>query len=326
MEGINKWQRNHTNCKRYWAWVWNSTFSEANIPKQQKFSEKESALIDAEIQKLLGKQVIYESQHEDGEFISPIFLRPKKDGTYRMILNLKSLNKFIKYHHFKMDSLQTVLQMLTPSCYMTSCDLRDAYYCIYVNKKFQKYLKFQWNSKLYAYRACPNGLCLLPRAFTKLLKPVFSALRKEGFESIIYIDDSFQKGISKDVCTLNIMSTVTMLGDLGFIIHPEKSVLVPTQNIVFLGFVLNSNDMTVSLTKEKAQKIKTAVLDFLRARRSTIRDLCKIKGMLVASIPAVSYGKLFYRQLENEKIIALKKSCGDFDSTVFLSPVAKLDL
>ena len=143
------------------------------IPRQQTFSEKESALIDAEIQKLLGKQVIYESQHEDGEFISPIFLRPKKDGTYRMILNLKSLNKFIKYHHFKMDSLLTVLQMLTPSCYMTSCDLRDAYYCIYVNKKFQKYLKFQWNSKLYAYRACPNGLCLLPRAFTKLLKDTF---------------------------------------------------------------------------------------------------------------------------------------------------------
>ena len=117
-----------------------------------------------------------------------------------------------------------------------------------------------------------------------------------------------------------------MLSDLGFIIHSEKSVLVPTQNIVFLGFVLNPIDMTVSLTKEKPQKIKTAILDFLRARRSTIRDLCKIIGMLVASFPAVSYGKLFYRQLENEKIIALKKSCGDFDSTVFLSPVAKLDL
>ena len=114
-----------------------------------------------------------------------------------------------------------------------------------------------------------------------------------------------------------------MLSDLRFIIHPDKSVLVPTQNIVFLGF---SIDMPVSLTKEKAQKIKTAILDFLRVRRSTIRDLCKIIDMLVASFSAVSYGQLFYRQLENEKIIALKKSCGDFDSPAFLSPVAKLDL
>ena len=156
------------------------------------------------------------------------------------------------------------------------------------------------------------------------LSPVFfSALKKEGFESTNYIDDSFQNGISKDMCTLNIISTVTMLSDLGFIIHPDKSVLVPTQNIVFLGF---SIDMPVSLTKEKAQKIKTAILDFLRARRSTICDLCKIIDMLIASFRAVSYGKLLYRKLENEKIIALKKSCGDFDSPVFLSPVAKLDL
>ena len=36
---------------------------------------------------LLHKGVIKHSVHEEGEFISSMFLRPKKDGSYRMILN-----------------------------------------------------------------------------------------------------------------------------------------------------------------------------------------------------------------------------------------------
>ena len=42
----------------------------------------------------------------EGQFISPIFVRPKKNGEYRMILNFKKLNESVEYHHFKMDTLE----------------------------------------------------------------------------------------------------------------------------------------------------------------------------------------------------------------------------
>lgn len=119
-----------------------------NILNKCSFNEKEISAIDAEIQKLLDKGVIVETENENEQFISPIFLRPKKDGKYRLIRNLKYLNQFIQYHHFKMDSLFSVLRMITPGCYMASIDLKDAYYCIPVSKNYQKYLKFYWNSKL----------------------------------------------------------------------------------------------------------------------------------------------------------------------------------
>ena len=45
-------------------------------------------------------------------------LRPKKDGSFRIILNLKDLNTFFRFHHFKVESIH--------SCYMTSIELRDA--------------------------------------------------------------------------------------------------------------------------------------------------------------------------------------------------------
>ena len=60
------------------------------------FNSHQHPIVSAEIAKLLAKGVI----------ISTIFLRPKKDGTHRTILNLKACNEFIAFHHFKMDTLE----------------------------------------------------------------------------------------------------------------------------------------------------------------------------------------------------------------------------
>lgn len=66
-----------------------------NILNQCSFNKKEISAFNAEIQKLLNKRVIVESEYENKQFISPIFLRPKKDGKYRLICNLKYLNQYI---------------------------------------------------------------------------------------------------------------------------------------------------------------------------------------------------------------------------------------
>ena len=70
---------------------------------------------------LLAKGVITPSSHEEGEYISPIFTRAKRDGSFRVILNLKCLNTHVEYHHFN-----TVLHMVKPRCFMASIDLKDA--------------------------------------------------------------------------------------------------------------------------------------------------------------------------------------------------------
>ena len=57
-------------------------------------------VIAMEINKLLTKGVLEVSSPEPGKFVLPIFLRPKQDGSHRMILNLKPLNEFVQNHHF----------------------------------------------------------------------------------------------------------------------------------------------------------------------------------------------------------------------------------
>jgi len=79
------------------------------VPREKKILDlNEQHVTDTEIDKLLAKGVITPSSHEEGEYISPIFTRAKKDGSFRVILNLKCLNIRVQYHHFKMDSLNTV--------------------------------------------------------------------------------------------------------------------------------------------------------------------------------------------------------------------------
>ena len=54
----------------------------------------------------------FNSVHEPDEFILNVFLREKKDGSYRMIFNLKNLNQRVAYHHFKMHTIQTCISLI----------------------------------------------------------------------------------------------------------------------------------------------------------------------------------------------------------------------
>ena len=111
---------------------------QVNLRSNMVHSEIEVQIIDQELSKLLIKGVIRLTTDEQGEFISPIFVRPKKDGTHILILNLKDFNKHVTYHHFEMESLKSSINLMTEGCYMAPVDLRDAYYSVPVAERYQK--------------------------------------------------------------------------------------------------------------------------------------------------------------------------------------------
>ena len=55
-----------------------------------------------------------------------------------MILNLKVLNGFVEYKHFKMEHLNNAILSMTPDCYMGSIDLQDAYYTVPMDESCKK--------------------------------------------------------------------------------------------------------------------------------------------------------------------------------------------
>ena len=138
--------------------------------KNPSFSPEEEVEIQVILEEMLHKQIIRETTHESTEFVSPIFIVKKPDGGTRLILNLKELNEFVKYEHFKMDGIKTIINMVTRNCFMATIDLKDAYYSVAISRLFQKFLKFKWKDKLYCFTCFPNGVGSCPRKFTKLNK------------------------------------------------------------------------------------------------------------------------------------------------------------
>ena len=74
-------------------------------PLQPSRSEGECKLIQREIDSLLLKGAITVAQHSKDEFLSNIFLVPKKTGDLRPVINLKPLNEFVHDIHFKMENI-----------------------------------------------------------------------------------------------------------------------------------------------------------------------------------------------------------------------------
>ena len=154
-----------------------------------------------------------------------------------------------------MDNKNMAARLMTQNCYMASVDLRQAYYMIPMAADHRKFLKFHWNNELLQFTALPNGLACVPRQFTKLWKPVFAKLRQEGHSCLGYIDDSFIVGLDKISCESAVQRMVQIMQELGFIIHPAKSVFSPVQRLTFLGFIFDSVNMTVELEPDKKEKI-----------------------------------------------------------------------
>ena len=214
-----------------------------------KFNETEQKIISKLLDKFEDKGVIVETEHEPGEIFSHIFIRPKSDGTHRLILNLSRLNEHVDKITFKMETLKSALQMTRKGCFFAKIDLKDAFYSVGINNSFRKYLKFEWHGKLYQFTCLPNGFSSASRIFTKVIKPVFAALRKIGHSNVANVDDSLLQSDSYEQCMPNIKDTMELVDAVGLTTHPEKSIIIPTQCIEFVGFL-----STVRLAPRKVQK------------------------------------------------------------------------
>ena len=80
-----------------------------------------------------------------------------------MILNLKALNKFIKYEKFKMDHIEDVLKLVEKDMYLCSLDISNAFHNIFVSEPHQKYLWFEWDGRFYEFKCLAQGATCSPR-------------------------------------------------------------------------------------------------------------------------------------------------------------------
>lgn len=249
----------------------------------------------------------------------------KPNGGQRFILNLKSLNKFIKTKHFKLEDYRTASKLITKDCFMGAIDLKDAYFFIPIKKCHRKFLRFQYADVLYEFNCLPFGLCTAPYVFTKLLKPVCEYLRSHSHTSVIYLDDIFCIGRSFSECNNNIATTKELLETLGFIVNKEKSCLLPTKECKYLGFIFDSKHMIMRLPDSKKLKVKQLLINFLNTNTCKLRQFARFIGLLISVSPAITYSWLYTKDFERYKYLCLLKN-PSYDRVIEIPAYLKKDM
>ena len=208
-------------------------------------SEKQAALLE-KIQELLDKKVIAEAPENALAFHNRVFLRPKRTGGWRLILDVSQLNKFLHWDTFKMDHIAVVRLAAEPGMFTTSVDFSDAYHHIPIRRSHIKFLCFQVGNKRYWYLALPFGLSPAPRIFTVVLRPLKLWARALLMSLFQYLDDWLNLARSASQAREQTLTLVEKCVELGLLVNLQKSELEPKQFIDFLGFTLDFKQEKVS--------------------------------------------------------------------------------
>ncbi|WAR06788.1 hypothetical protein MAR_016746, partial [Mya arenaria] len=134
----------------------------SDIP-QQKYVPKPIKISDDDNTKIRNELIDFWNAPEttNNEFISTIFIRPKKDGRVRVILNLRYFNEhYVEKLHFKMESLRAAINMVRKDCYLASVDLTDAYYSIRIREQDRKYFRFIFEGQKWQFTALNESVTI----------------------------------------------------------------------------------------------------------------------------------------------------------------------
>ena len=302
-----------------------TTHHQPVLPHITKMNAVQNDLVNKEIENMLKKGAIQIVPHIPGEFLSNLFLVGKKDEGHRPIINLKHLNSFIPYQHFKMEGLHMLKDLLQEGDYMCKLDLKDAYFTVPMNRESKKFLRFQWQAILYEFQCLCFGLGPAPLIFTKLMKVPIALLRRLSIRIIIYLDDMLIMAQSRAELLRHRDTVIFLLQHLGFIINLKKSVLTPVQEIGFLGLDINSLDMTLLLPQQKLNSIVSQCQEMLKEQKTTVIKLTQLIGRLSATAQAVLPARLQHRYLQWQQIQAFKYN-NSYQQTVILNQNSQKEL
>ena len=105
---------------------------------------------------------------------------------------------------------------------------------------------------MYQFTCLPNGLSCALRKFTKILKQALATLHTMGHISVTHIDDLYLEGQTYKQCITNVIDKIALFDSLGLVVHLTKSKFTRSQEIVALGFIINSVSMTIRLFPDMA--------------------------------------------------------------------------
>ena len=257
-------------------------------------------------------------------FYSRLFVVWKTSGSWRPVIDLSHLNRFVDTSHFQMETIQSVLLSVRQGDWMASIDLKEAYLQVPIHPSSRHLLRFVFRGKVYQFKALCFGLSTAPQVFTRVMAPVSAILHSMGIRMRRYLDDWLVQSSSRDSLVRDLRTVLGLCHELGIVVNPQKSNLVPSQIVQYLGVVIDSISFRASPSQDRISRLRSTA-DAFRSSASPPASLwLSLLGVLSSLAHLVPGGRLRMRSLQ----LCLHRSWDrlDLQAPVLVSWVCLQDL
>ena len=158
------------------------------MPSYNPSSTKGAALKEATLG-LIAKGAVELAPLPSPGFYSRLFVVWKTSGSWRPVIDLSHLNRFVDVSHFQMETIQSVLLSVRQVDWMAFIGLKEANLQVPVHPDSRHFLRFVSKGHVFQFKVLCFGLSTAPQVFSRVMAPVSAVLHTMGIRMRRYLDD-----------------------------------------------------------------------------------------------------------------------------------------
>ena len=202
--------------------------------------------LQAQLQELLDKGFIRPSYSPWG---APVLFVKKKDGTLRMCIDYRELNKVTIKNKYPLPRIDDLFDQLKGAAVFSKIDLRSGYHQLKIKDSDVPKSAFRTRYGHYEFLVMPFGLTNAPAAFMDLMNRVFSEYLDKFV--IVFIDDILIYSKDQEEHKEHLRITLQTLQEHQLYAKFSKCEFW-LDSVQFLGHVISKDGITVDPAKIEA--------------------------------------------------------------------------